>query len=665
MEELTKSVWDDDNPLDDKSEEHTLKPQLENEFSAQPSTFNPDVSPLVNTFNSYSIDDPFANPFDEASKEEDEHEVDNIDKEQTSVEAPYESFSPQRAQEQDLHTSQRHQLQSQILSELTQGSNEDDDDLEQSLLKSDSRTIKNSDELFHDKDSPLKIIGSDAHTTTLSSQSRPISVKKFKAARPRKFSAKTNAQHLLGESSTSPKDMLGPLALESEKLNAKSDQQQGEENEREGKELKSREPIGKDGLEEAKSENRAAVSQQKEEQQQKIVAETKRKDSNNLEISVSDPMKVGDITTAHVVYTIRTKNKNLDSPHFPRVETAEVQRRYSDFRWLYHQLQANHPGKIIPPPPAKQSYIGRFNQKVIEHRRVSLEKMLNNIANKPALSNDLDFVTFLTNDREGSFDDSGLDESAINESSYGGTASATSAAANAAANVAIASTGFMSSLFSSNKVVEPDAYFTEKKHYIDDLENNLKQFSKTIELIGSQRQDMINILEELAITLEELSTIEISRATSDLLIAFSEVEFKIRDNLERLGISDQLTIGFTIEEYLRIIEAINYIFQTRIKMYQSLTSLKSQIEKLSRKQPISPDRAFELDRLKERETTLQKQFDDISQTIKNEFDEFEMSRIDDFRNNVEIYIESSIESQKEAIEIYETFYSRYIAVGTE
>lgn len=57
---------------------------------------------------------------------------------------------------------------------------------------------------------------------------------------------------------------------------------------------------------------------------------------------------------------------------------------------------------------------------------------------------------------------------------------------------------------------------------------------------------------------------------------------------------------------------------------------------------------------------MKKQFEQISDTIKAELEEFELNRIDDFRNNVEIYVESSIESQKEAIELYETFYSRYI-----
>ena len=94
---------------------------------------------------------------------------------------------------------------------------------------------------------------------------------------------------------------------------------------------------------------------------------------------------------------------------------------------------------------------------------------------------------------------------------------------------AATSGGFMSSLFSmSTKVTEPDQYFITKKQYIDDLEYNLKQFYKTIELIGQQRLDMIGILDEIALTMSELAGLEISKVTSDLLSAFSEVELKLK-----------------------------------------------------------------------------------------------------------------------------------------
>ena len=127
----------------------------------------------------------------------------------------------------------------------------------------------------------------------------------------------------------------------------------------------------------------------------------------------------------------------------------------------------------------------------------------------------------------------------------------------------------------STKVTEPDQYFITKKH----LEYNLKQFYKTIELIGQQRLDMIGILDEIALTMSELAGLEISKVTSDLLSAFSEVELKIKDNLDRINLQDQLTLGFTIEEYLRIIGSINFVFDTRLNVYQQYHNSNQELSK--------------------------------------------------------------------------------------
>lgn len=629
-EDLTKSVWDDEF---DSNKPNTDEPSsgFGDGMQTSSTTFGQSITPLANEFQSYSIDDPFANPFEDKKPQTEVSDVEDTDEVQN-----FTSFNSEQEQLHELKSEERKELKSQLLSELTNGS-EDSDLLAQQLNERTPKNVRKTGELFHDRESPFKLV-SLGEVTTLS-PSRPFNVKKFKAGRPRKFSSKTNVQHLNSSQFESADAPLGPLGgatkIEEEPVV---------------------EPVHKDENKEQVNNN---VKDDNRDGEQPKKQPSHNKDENGLDITVGDPTKVGDITTAHIVYTIRTKNKNPESQNFPNINTAEVTRRYRDFRWIYHQLQGNHPGRIIPPPPSKQSIIGRFNEKLIEHRRFALEKMLRNIANKPGLANDPDFISFLTNDGDGRFNEGGLEDSAIHEG--GTTNSNSSSAANVAASAAIASTGFMSSLFSmSNKFVDPDQYFVEKKSYLDDLEYNLKQFAKTIDLIGTQRQDMINILEELAITVEELSALEISKATGDLLNAFSEVEFKIKDNLDRLNISDQLTIGFTIDEYLRIIESINYVLQTRIKIYQLLSSLTSQIDKLSKKQPLLPERSFEVEKLKERQGDMKKQFEQISDTIKAELEEFELNRIDDFRNNVEIYVESSIESQKEAIELYETFYSRYI-----
>lgn len=110
----------------------------------------------------------------------------------------------------------------------------------------------------------------------------------------------------------------------------------------------------------------------------------------SFDIAVGDPHKVGDLTSAHIVYSVRTKttSKAYRQPEF------SVTRRYSDFLWLYTALHSNNPGIIIPPPPEKQA-VGRFDNNFVESRRAALERMLNRIASHPTLQQDADLKLFL------------------------------------------------------------------------------------------------------------------------------------------------------------------------------------------------------------------------------------------------------------------------------
>ncbi|EGW35765.1 uncharacterized protein SPAPADRAFT_130748 [Spathaspora passalidarum NRRL Y-27907] len=686
-EDLTASHWDD-----------VVSP---NEFGSTSNTTATNslhqsiITPLSNQFNGINIDDPFASPLgfsnqqqrhnDEEEEENDEEEEEELQQsrhQEFSSPSPfYDSNQAEYEQRNELRKEQRKEHKHQLLSELTHGSEDSELMLEAPIIPDD---LTNSESLFQDKGSPIKV-SKDAKPIIPSSPTKTINFKQgqFKA-RPRKFSAKLNVQHL----SSSSNNQLGPLGgNEGEKSNDRKSPSVSNADSLVkqadaplysiSRKTDNREPAS------ASTESATVIESGSTIKKKPTVEDEDNPQNNKLDISVGDPMKVGDITTAHIVYTIKTTNKNLESDNFPKNDTTEVTRRYRDFRWIYHQLQNNHPGKIIPPPPTKQTYIGRFNENFIENRRLSLEKMLNKISHIPVLSNDPDFVMFLTSDdfinesrererlsgsaastQNSEFLD-GARPSGDNESSTGSLTPISTGSTTTG--------GFMSSLFSiSNKINEPDEYFSDQKQYIDDLEYNLKQFYKAIELIGQQRIDLIGILEEVSITVDELASLEISKITSDLLIGFSEIQLKIRDNLDRINLQDQLTLGFTIEEYLRIIGSIKFVFDTRLKIYQQyynfnqeLSKKQNQLDKLQRKYSRAAPQvdkinslSFEVDKLKQKTSSYEASFNQISETIKLELENFEFERIDDFRNSVEIFIESSIESQKEAIELYETFYER-------
>lgn len=126
-------------------------------------------------------------------------------------------------------------------------------------------------------------------------------------------------------------------------------------------------------------------------------------------IAVGDPIKVGDLTSSHIVYSVRTKvcflgekgglgeavvlTGQTTSKAYKQSE-FEVKRRYRDFLWLYTTLHANNPGVVVPPPPEKQA-VGRFESNFVEARRAALEKMLNKTAAHPTLQLDGDLKLFL------------------------------------------------------------------------------------------------------------------------------------------------------------------------------------------------------------------------------------------------------------------------------
>lgn len=576
---------------------------------------------------------------------------------------------------EELRREERQEKSTLLLNHLTQS---DDPVLEAPK----SPKITKSDSLFGNQESPIKL--SETNGSSESSYPPPKGPLHLKnsqvvAPRSRRYSPKTVVRHLQSPTQDDPiSDPLGPLGgptntsrddiSELQRVN-KADQLVQESNA----------PLYNIERTQQEEQLQQSLSEHQTEHTDKLDTETStNKDNNDLDISVGDPIKVGDITTAHIVYTIKTKNLNKESSHFPQeVETASVSRRYRDFRWIYHQLQSNHPGRIVPPPPSKQTYIGRFNENFIENRRYSLEKMLSKISKIPYFANDADFVMFLTSDnflndlkererisgsgasatRNDSLDNDNTDS--LSGSSGMPLVSGTSAG------------GFMSSLFSiPTRLPEPDEYFTKKKTYIEDLEHNLKTLYKSLELIAGQRLEIVGVIEEIAVAVDELADLEILKTTSELLDAFAQVQRKIKENLDRVNIQDNLTLGFTIEEYLRIIGSVKFILETRTKIFQQYHSFKQEylkkqesLERLQHKYKSSIDKInllkFEVDKLSQKTEYYENSFNSISETIKEEIDNFEMEKIKDFRNSVEIYIESAIESQKEAIELWETFYERH------
>ncbi|KAA8913064.1 hypothetical protein TRICI_003289 [Trichomonascus ciferrii] len=377
----------------------------------------------------------------------------------------------------------------------------------------------------------------------------------------------------------------------------------------------------------------------------------------SFDISVGDPIKVGDITSSHTVYTVHTKTSAEGY-----AEDCSVTRRYRDFRWVFHALENNNPGVIVPPPPEKQA-IGRFNEDFVETRRAALENMLNKMAAHPTLQRDEDFKLFLQSDN--------FAHDVKNKSSNSADDLLEASTANSAAPAKSGGGGFMSSLggaFSfTGKYVETNEWFIDKKQYLDSLESQLKSLAKALDIVVTQRRELSDAANEFAGALDALSNVEISKSSSELLGQFSQAQYRIKDLYARQCMQDILSLATTLDEYIRLIGSIRSVFSQRQKLYfntqsaeQELNKRRQHLDKLHRQGKTLQDKISALqEEVAEQERKVQHcraQFDDISKVIMREFDRFDHEKIRDFRNAVELFLENAVEAQKEAIEIWETFY---------
>ena len=355
-------------------------------------------------------------------------------------------------------------------------------------------------------------------------------------------------------------------------------------------------------------------------------------------ITVGDPHTVGNAAVSHTVYTIitSTTSKAYVSPSFT------VTRRYRDFLWLYERLHENNPGVVVPPPPEKQA-VGRFEQSFIESRRMGLERMLKKTAAHPILQHDGDLKTFLESD---AFNVDIKHKDRKDPLLGGGE-----------------SKGFMSTIGlgssgGGGKFIEHDDWFHDRRIYLDALENQLKALQKSTDIVVAQRKALSDSCGDFSASLHSLAAVELSPSLSGPLDALGDLQQRIQELYSRQALQDILTLGIVIDEYIRLISSIKLSFASRQKSYHAwhssetkLASLKSAQEKLLRGGRTQQDRiqqmAAEVSEAERRCHAGRLLFEDMGRLMRGELERFEAEKVDDFRGGVEVFLESSVEAQKE------------------
>lgn len=345
----------------------------------------------------------------------------------------------------------------------------------------------------------------------------------------------------------------------------------------------------------------------------------------------------------------QTTSKAYRQPEFT------VTRRYRDFLWLYNSLHANNPGFVIPPPPEKQA-VGRFDSNFVESRRAALERMLNKTAAHPTLQHDADLKLFLESEAFNvDVKHKERKDPAIGESK--GMFS-----------------GLGISVGGGGKFVEQDEvgdynssipktmltrqWFHERRIYLDALENQLKALEKAIDTVISQRKGMAEAASDFSASLHALSTVELSASLSGPLEALSDLQLRIKELYERQAQQDVLTLGITIDEYIRLIGSIKQAFSQRQKAYYSWHAAESDMQKRKAAQDKllrqGKSQQDKLNQMQAETADAERKvhqarllFEDMGRLMRNELERFEREKVEDFKSGVETFLESAVEAQKE------------------
>lgn len=194
--------------------------------------------------------------------------------------------------------------------------------------------------------------------------------------------------------------------------------------------------------------------------------------------------------------------------------------------------------------------------------------------------------------------------------------------------------------------------------YLDALENQLKALMKAVDSVVAQRKGLAEAANDFSVSLHALAAVELSPTLSEPLDNLAEVQLRIKELYDRQAQQDILTLGITIDEYIRLIGSVKTAFNQRQKSYHNWQSAESELQKkkhaqdkLLRQGKSQQDRLnqanAEVADAERRVHQTRLLFEDLGRVMRNELERFEREKVEDFKSGVETFLESAVEAQKE------------------
>ncbi|XP_060787863.1 sorting nexin-2 [Neoarius graeffei] len=379
--------------------------------------------------------------------------------------------------------------------------------------------------------------------------------------------------------------------------------------------------------------------------------EAEEKETFDMQITVSDPEKVGDGMNAYMAYKVTTKTS---LKLFSRNEFS-VKRRFSDFLGLHSKLASKymHIGYIVPPAPEK-SIVGMTKVKVgkedlssaefVEKRRAALERYLMRTANHPALLKDSDVIQFLENTE--------LPRAVSTQALSGaGILRMVNKAADAVNKMTI-------------KMNESDAWFEEKQQQFENLDVQLRKLHASVESLVCHRKELSMNAALFAKSAAMLGNSEDHTALSRALSQLAEVEEKIDQLHQEQAYADFYVFSELLGDYVRLITAVKGVFDQRMKTWSKWQDAQLMLQRKREAEAKlqyanKPDKLQQAkDEIKEWEAKVQqgeRDFEQISKNIRREVGRFEKQRVKDFKVVIIKYLESLVYTQQQLIKYWEAF----------
>ncbi|XP_062318748.1 sorting nexin-1-like isoform X2 [Osmerus eperlanus] len=384
---------------------------------------------------------------------------------------------------------------------------------------------------------------------------------------------------------------------------------------------------------------------------QEELEEEESEDKFEINISITNPEKVGDGMNAYMGYKVSTQTT---LPMF-RSKTFTVRRRFSDFLGLYEKLSEKHAhnGFIVPPPPEK-SILGMTKVKVgkedpssaefVERRRAALERYLQRVVYHPSLLQDPDVREFLEREE--------LPRAVSTQALSGaGFLKMISKATDAVSKMTI-------------KMNESDVWFEEKLQEVESEDQQLRKLLVMVESLVNHRKELSVNTAGFAKSVAMLGSSEDNTALSRALSQLAEVEDKVEQLHQDQASNDSFGFAEMLADYIRLLGSVRASFDQRMKVWQRWQDAQNMLQKKRETEAKllwanKPDKLQqakeEISEWEAKVTQYERDFDRVSATVRKEVLRFEKEKARDFKRLIVKYLESLLTSQQQLIKYWEAF----------